>query len=85
MEYGFLEFQFSRENKYTVNNSLFISMCILRDLPQQKNPRESYVGGAPTILYVPMEIFLFYKMGKKQGNTKRVVYVREGSCTCAFS
>ncbi len=22
-----------------VNNSLFISMCILRDLPQQKNPR----------------------------------------------
>jgi hypothetical protein len=24
-------------------------------------------------------------MGKKQGNKKRVVYVREGSWTCAFS
>jgi hypothetical protein len=33
-------------------------MCILRDLPKQKNP----------ILYVPIEIFLFYEMGKRQGN-----------------
>jgi hypothetical protein len=27
-------------------------------------------GGAPPILYVPMEIFLFYEMGKKRGNNK---------------
>jgi hypothetical protein len=27
-----------------------------------------------------MEIFLFYKTGKKQGIKKRVVYLRGGSC-----
>ncbi len=31
------------------------------------------------------EICLFYKMGKKWGNKKRVVYLRGGSSTCTFS
>jgi len=59
-------------------------MCILRDLPQQNNPRV-LCWGTPPVLYVPMEIFLFYEMGKKQGNKKSVVYVRGGSHTHAFS
>jgi hypothetical protein len=32
-----------------------------------------------------MEIFLFHKLGKTWGNQKRVVYLRAGSSTCAFS
>jgi hypothetical protein len=32
-----------------------------------------------------MEIFLSFKTGKKQGNKKRVVYARGGSCTRVFS
>jgi hypothetical protein len=32
-----------------------------------------------------MQIFLFYEPRKKWGNKKRVVYVRGGSSTCAFS
>jgi hypothetical protein len=43
-----------------------------------------FEGGAPSILYVPMEIFLFYKMRKKWENEKRVVYIRGGSFTCVF-
>jgi len=35
--------------------------------------------------HVPMEIFFFYEMGKKWGNTKRIVFVRGGYCTCVFS
>jgi hypothetical protein len=58
-----------------LNNALFISMCILRDLPQQKNPRVLCRGSSPIFIYshIHMEIFLFYKMGKKQGNKERVV------------
>jgi hypothetical protein len=40
--------------------------------------------GAPSILYVPMEIFLFYEMRKKRENKKRVVYIGGGSFTCMF-
>ncbi len=63
------------------------SMCFLRDLPQQKNLRGDMLGELPNFLcsQVPMEIFLFHKIGKKWGNQKRVVYTRAGSCTCAFS
>jgi hypothetical protein len=59
----------------------------LRDLPQQKNLRGDMLGELPNFLcsQVPMEIFLFHKIGKKWGNQKRVVYTRAGSCTCAFS
>jgi hypothetical protein len=32
-----------------------------------------------------MEIFLFYEMGKKPRNQNKVVYIRGGSCTHAFS
>ncbi len=35
--------------------------------------------------YIPMEIFLFYERGKKQGNQKRVVYVIGASYTRKFS
>jgi hypothetical protein len=41
-----------QELPHFVNNSL-ISLCILRDLPQQKNPTV-LCWGAPPILYVPM-------------------------------
>ncbi len=61
-----------------VNNSLFISVCILRDLPQQKNPRVLCWGSSLNYIcsHVPMEIFGFYEMRKKGGNKKRVVYVK---------
>jgi hypothetical protein len=35
--------------------------------------------------HVPIEIFLFYEMRKKQENKKRVVYIRGGSFTCKFA
>ncbi len=42
----------------SVNNSLLISMCILRDLPQQKNLRALCRGSSPNFIcsHVPMEI-----------------------------
>jgi len=51
-----------------LNNSLFISMCILRDLPQQKNPRALSGGSFPNFIcsHVPMGIFLLYETGKKR-------------------
>jgi len=65
--------------KWPLNNSLFISMCIfLRDLSKQKNPRVLCRGEfSPNFIcsHVPMEVFLFNKMGKKQGNKKE-------SCLC---
>ncbi len=50
--------------------SLFISLCILRDLPHQKIPRELCSGGEPTIFlcsHVPMERFFD---GTNQENSK---------------
>ncbi len=44
----------------SVKTSLFISFCIFRDLPKQKNPRELCGGGDPTIFlcsHIQMEIF----------------------------
>ncbi len=40
-----------------------------------------YARGAPPILYVPMEIFLFYETGEKGRNQKWVVYIMGGSST----
>jgi hypothetical protein len=62
-------------------------MCILSDLPQQKNLRAFFQGNSPNLLcsHVPMEIFLFFEMGKRQGNKNRVVYITGGSHTHAFS
>jgi hypothetical protein len=48
-----------RTNDY-IKTSLFISLCTLRDLPQQKISRELCSGGDPPIFlgsYVPMERF----------------------------
>jgi hypothetical protein len=60
-----------------INNSLFISVCILRDLPQQKNSRELCQGSSHNFIcsHVLMKIFLFYETGKKQGNKKRALYL----------
>jgi hypothetical protein len=53
--------------EYYVNNSLFISMCILREIPQTNNPRALCQGSSPNFIcsHDPMEIFLFYEIGKK--------------------
>jgi hypothetical protein len=58
--------------------------------PQAEEPQCLMPGVLPNFVcsHVPMEIFLFYKTGKKPGNQKRVVYIRGGmggSCTHAFS
>jgi hypothetical protein len=53
-----------------VKTSLLISLCILRDLPQQKVPLEECGGGDPLIFlcsHVPMERFL---MGWIRENSK---------------
>jgi hypothetical protein len=51
-----------------VNRSPFISMCILRDLPQQKNSKVLCWASFPNFIgsYIPMEIFLFYETGKEE-------------------
>jgi hypothetical protein len=36
-----------------INNSLFISMYILKDLPQQKNPRPLCPGSSPKFYMFP--------------------------------
>jgi hypothetical protein len=58
---------------------LLISMSILRDLPQQKkNPRVICPGISPQVIcsHVPMEMLLFYEMGKKPGNKKESLFFR---------
>ncbi len=62
-----------------ITQLVIISICILRDLLQGKNPRVL----VPPILYVPMfpwKYLFSSKAEKKQGNKKRVVYGRGGSC-----
>jgi hypothetical protein len=39
------------------------------------------LGEFPNFIHVPMEIFLFYEMGKKPKNQNKIVYLRGGSCT----
>ncbi len=70
-----------------VNTSLFISMCILRDLPQQKNTRPLCWGSSPNFIcsHIPMETFLCYQTGKKQVNKRTVVCIRGGFHTHVFS
>jgi hypothetical protein len=50
-----------------INNSLFISMCILKDLIKEKNPRLLCQGNSPNFicLHDPIEIFLSYKNKKE--------------------
>jgi len=62
---------------HTINNSLFISVCILRDLRKQKNSRQLCQGSFHNFIcsHVSIEIFLYYETGKKQGNKKRALYL----------
>jgi hypothetical protein len=62
-----------------IKTSLFISLCILRDLlPQQKIPRELCGGGDPAIFlcsHVPMERFfdgLNHENSKTQGGKGQI-------------
>ncbi len=62
-----------------IKPSLFISLCILRDLlPQQKIPRELCGGGDPAIFlcsHVPMERFfdgMNHENSKTQGGKQRI-------------
>jgi hypothetical protein len=70
------------------NNSLFISMCILRDLPQQKNPGALCPGSTPNFIcsHVPGEILLFLMKRERSEEIKRVLLMESGcSSTHAFS
>jgi hypothetical protein len=71
-----------------VNNSLFIFMFILKDLPKEKNPRLLCQGNSPQFYMFSQShgnnSFL-QKQEEKWQNKKRVVYVRGGSRTHAIS
>jgi hypothetical protein len=64
-------------------------LCILRDFPQQKNPRVVCQGSSPNFIcsHVPMEIFLFFmKVERSKEIKKRVAYyLRGGFYSCEFS
>jgi hypothetical protein len=65
-----------------INTSLFISLCILSDLPQQKIPRELCSQGDPTIFlcsHVPMERFFDGADQENSKNTRRKVSDQENS------
>jgi hypothetical protein len=51
-------------------------MCILRDLPQQKNPKVLCLESSPNFIcsHVPMEIFLFYEK-RKEEEIKRELFL----------
>jgi hypothetical protein len=70
-----------------VNNSLLISMCILRDLPSQKNPK-ALCQGSSLILYVPTFLwkYCFSTKWERSEELKRELFsVRGDSCTHVFS
>jgi hypothetical protein len=54
-----------REGNYCVNNSLFYFCVYFEGLGFSRRTLGRYAWGARPISYVPMEIFLFYKMWKK--------------------
>jgi hypothetical protein len=60
-------FFYSLEFSHFVKSCLFISFCILRDLCQQKIPRELCGGGDPLYFYFLMERFFG---GTDQENSK---------------
>jgi hypothetical protein len=62
-------------------------MCILRDLPQQKNCKVLCRGSSTNFIcsYNPMKIFLFYETGKKEEIRRELFYIKGGSCTHVFS
>jgi hypothetical protein len=63
----------------------FLFLCVFWGIPPpSRRTLGRYAGGAPPILYVltfPRKYFCFTKLENK----KRVVYIRGGSRTCAFS
>ncbi len=81
---------------FSVKTSLFVSLCILRDLPQQKILGSYAVGEILLYFYVPMfpwKDFLMGQITKIQKNKKqrmkerkrRNFYVSGGSHTHVFS
>jgi len=62
-------------------------MCILRYLPQQKNPKVLCWGSSTNFIcsYNPMKIFLFYETGRKEEIRRELFYIKGGSCTRVFS
>jgi hypothetical protein len=63
-----------------IKTSLFISLCILRDLPQQKIPRELSGGGDPAIFlcsHVPMNRFLDGMDQENSEKTRRKKWRKE--------
>jgi hypothetical protein len=61
--------KFGKIGKSTIyaNNSLYIFMCIWRDLPQQKI-QGHYAAGAPPICYVPMFPWKYFFSTKRERN-----------------
>jgi hypothetical protein len=71
-----MKWNFIYVNNFLLKNN---SMCILRHLPRQKNPRALCRGSSP-ILYVPMfpwKYFFSTKWERSQEIKKKVVYVKE--------
>jgi hypothetical protein len=64
------------EFRHHINNSLFnFYVCFEGSPPAEEQTLWCYArGGAPPILYVPMERFLFYETGKKE--------VRKSKASC---
>jgi hypothetical protein len=62
-------------------------MCIFEGSLPTKKLEGIMLRISPNFIcsHVPMEVFHFYEMGKKPRNEKRVVYIRGGSSTRAFS
>jgi hypothetical protein len=65
----------------------FYSMCIFEGSSPTKEPQSVMLVISPNFIcsHVPMEEFHFYKMGKKPGNKRRIVYIRGSFGTHAFS
>ncbi len=76
------EIMLQKVSQLPQNNSLFISMCILRDLPQQKkNPRALLWEGSSLNFMcspVPMEIFLFLPNEKIEARKQKESCLHKG-------
>ncbi len=66
-----------------LKNPLLISVCILRDLSQQKNPGALCLGSSPNFIwshgfYFILFIYLFFtRNGKESEEIKRKLFVKE--------
>jgi hypothetical protein len=76
-------FDFRKEGQHSrINNSHFISMCILRDLCQQKNPRELCQGSSPNldVPIFPWNLF-FPTKWERSKKIERELLKRKGRCS----